>query len=95
MGVKKRKKKKTIGNLFGFRNQSFIIFDEFWRSYGQTDLKIRFGIKFCSRCSFAEVCTIKNMQKQYTQRKKHSERSASPNETSRPDASRTPPPDPH
>ena len=50
---------------------------------------------FAPDTAFLRSVRLKFMQKRYTQRKKPSERSASPNETSRPDASRTPPPDPH
>ena len=38
----------------------FAILARFLRSYGQTDLKIRFGIKICSRYTYLEVCTTKN-----------------------------------
>ena len=41
---KKRKKKIEIFHDFG--TQFFVIFDRFWKNYCQTDLKIRFGIKF-------------------------------------------------
>ena len=58
-----KKRKKKIYFFYDFGTQFFIIFDRFWRSYGQTDLKIRFSAKFCSRYSFPEVCTIKTHAK--------------------------------
>ena len=33
---------------------------KFLKSYGPTDLKIRFGIKCCSRCTYPEVRTTEN-----------------------------------
>ena len=43
--------------LSGSKDQIFIKFVTFWRSYGQTDLIIKFYVKFCSRTTFPEVCT--------------------------------------
>ena len=50
----------TKFNIFGPENNFFVILAKFLRSYGQTDLKIRFGVKFCSRYTRPEVCATKN-----------------------------------
>ena len=52
--------KKQIGEIFGSTNRFFAILARFVRSYGQTDFKIGFGVKFCSRYTFPEVCTPEN-----------------------------------
>ena len=44
-------------------NQCFINLARFSWNYGQTDVKIRFCVKFCSRYSFPEVCMTKNHAK--------------------------------
>ena len=48
-----------------FRTKSYLFakFGGFWMSYSKLDLKIRFGIKFCSRCTYPEVCATKNREK--------------------------------
>ena len=51
---------KKIGEFFGSKKPCFAILARFVRSYGQTDFKIGFGVKFCSRYTFPEVCAIKN-----------------------------------
>ena len=51
---------RKIRKHFRSKPQFFAIFLRFLRSYGQTDLKIRFGIKIRSRYTYPEVCTTKN-----------------------------------
>ena len=46
--------------MFGTTNLFFANLVWFSRNYGQTDLKIRLGMKFCFRCTYPEVCTIEN-----------------------------------
>ena len=45
--------------FLGSKNQFLANLAWFWTIYGQTDVKIRFGMKFCFRCTFPEVCAIK------------------------------------
>ena len=67
---------KRVSNNFGrliFRRQRNFFVENFgqnisffadltWilRSYGETDIKISFRAKFCSRYTYPEVCTTKN-----------------------------------
>ena len=54
------RRRQTNTTFFGWENQFFAILIWFLRSYGQTDLKIRFGVKFCSRYTYPEVCATEN-----------------------------------
>ena len=44
-----RRRKKKVGKKFGWKNQFFVNLVRFWRSYGRTDVKISFSVKFGSR----------------------------------------------
>ena len=46
-------------------NQFSDVLARFLRSYGETDLKIEFGVKFCFRYTYPEVCTTKNHEKTF------------------------------
>ena len=48
---------------FGPEISFFVDLDWFWRTHGQTDLKISFLVKFCSRQTSPEVCATKYRQK--------------------------------
>ena len=54
------KKKNRTEKKIGSKKQFFAILARFVRSYGQTDFKIGFGVKCCSRYTFPEVCTPEN-----------------------------------
>ena len=45
---------KNNGKYLDWKNQFLVTLDRFLRSYGQTDLKISFGVKFCSRSIYPE-----------------------------------------
>ena len=53
---------KKVGEISGSKNQFSDVLARFLRSYGETDLKIEFGVKFCFRYTYPEVCTTKNHQ---------------------------------
>ena len=57
-----RRRKKKISKIFGSKNQIFVSLVRFWRTYGRTDVKISFLVKFCSRKIHSEVRTTKNRQ---------------------------------
>ena len=41
--------KKKLGEIFGSKISFFAKKVRFWATYGQTDVKISFHVKFCSR----------------------------------------------
>ena len=44
-----RRHKFFFGEIFGSKSQFFVNLVRFWRTYGRTDVKISFLVKFCSR----------------------------------------------
>ena len=44
-----RCRKQNFGKIFGSKSQFFVNLMRFWRTYGRTDVKISFLVKFCSR----------------------------------------------
>ena len=56
--LKKRRKTETKKiEKIGLGNQFFAFFAWIWRSYGSGDVKISFLVKFCSRCTYYQLCT--------------------------------------
>ena len=44
-----RRRKIFLAKIFGSKSQIFVNLVRFWRTYGRTDVKISFLVKFCSR----------------------------------------------
>ena len=57
--------KKIADKIFGSKNQFFVDLAKFGSPYSQTDLKISFGVKFCSRYNYPEVCTTQNRDNEW------------------------------